>query len=811
MKGSMVELYRLFASIDREIVIPVYQRNYDWKHKHCERLLEDLMAVIKEDRPKHFFGAVVVHPETTFKLVLIDGQQRLTTVSLLILALIRLIESGQLESTSSRLSSSLRKYLVKEDAASTATVRLKPVKSDAEAYERLFNPEQGFIASSNLTSNYEYFVERLPQLSLTAEQIWEAIARLEVMHLDLERHDAPQRIFESLNSTGLALSEADKVRNLVLMDLPTAEQNRVYDAYWNRIEINVDYDTDEFLRWYLVTKTSTTPNISAVYESFNKFATKQGTKGANLLADVRDYSEHYRAIRHSSVGTKSIDRRLRRLNILKSDVVLPFLMPLIGELRAGTASADDVAETIAILESYLFRRIVCDVPTNTLNKLFAGMYREIRGLRGDEDSFSEVFAYALLRRDGNARFPSDDEFRSSFEHRNMYRINRDRRLYLFECLENGNSRDALDIANRLDEGEISVEHVMPQTLTTAWQASLGENADEVHSEWLHRIGNLTVTGYNSTYSNLSFVDKRDHPEGFAASPYRLNHLIRQADTWTINELKLRSRTLSGWALDYWRFPTTQFQPPKKLLSEMPLGEDTDFTRARVVAFNFNGIDRPVSSWRDLTAQVIRMLDDINHEAVFEAAQHSIWFTAASELPDHQLEIVPGLSMDMNNNTWTKTQQLRLMFGAVGISPDDLILYFPVDEAPGQTTASHSDAEDGDEALLPYSELTAFIELFEERSAQRLEASDNAELVDQFLSAMGPHQDADFSTTLGVAPLEFSTTPSLLDEATASQLLALMSAKVVEQQSFNPIAIHAAIMDGQLRKWLVLLKSAGSSL
>lgn len=795
----MVALYTLFASVDREIVIPVYQRNYDWQHKNCERLLADLTAVIKEDRPKHFFGSVVVNPETTWSLVVIDGQQRLTTISVLILALIRLVEDGSLMTADDGLATKLRKFLIKQDQPYDTTVRLKPVKDDATAYARLFGVEKHFIESSNITSNHRYFLKNLPLQGLDADELWKAVSRLEIMHLDLEKHDAPQQIFESLNSTGLALSEADKVRNLVLMDLPTTDQNHVYEHYWNRIEKNVDHATDEFLRWYLVTKSSTTPKLDDVYEAFKEFAAKQGTKGTELLVDVRDHSEHYRDIRDSTVGMTVIDRRLRRLNILRADVVLPFLMPVIAELRAGSLTPEDVAGVLGILESYLFRRVVCDVPTNTLNKLFAGMYREVSNLRGPEDSFADVFAYSLLRRDGTARFPGDEEFRSEFEHRNMYRINRERRLYLFECLENGRSKDALDVATRLADGEISIEHVMPQSLNAAWRDALGKSAEEIHGEWLHRIANLTVTGYNSTYSNLPFPEKRDHPEGFAASPYRLNHAIRSKSTWGLAELQARSTQIATWALDYWALPATNFEPPKKQLPEMPLGEDTDFTNTRAVAFNFNGVERAVSSWRDLTSQVIRLLDEIDHQALFDAAEKSTWFAVGQELPDSQIEIMPGLSMDMNNNTWTKTQQLRAMFNAVGVSPDELTLCFPADEIPEAHVPSLAAADD--EASHPFAELTAFIDIFEERSGQHLTPADNAQLIEQFLTALAPHHCPDFMTLLDMNALQFSANEERLDAATTVQLLALISAKAVEQESFNPHALHSAIMDGTLLDWL----------
>ncbi|MCQ9388537.1 DUF262 domain-containing protein [Brevibacterium sp. 50QC2O2] len=587
MRGQVTEVYKIYDSRDKELVIPVYQRNYDWKIDNCRQLLDDLAELIATGRRKHFFGAVVGKPDSSWEWVVIDGQQRLTTVSLLMLALSRLVDDGAIEAPDPGLGERLRRnYLLKDQATGDTRFKLKPVKNDARAYRRLFGPESEFIERSNVTANYRYFLTELPKLGLDADQIWDAICRLEVMHLDLEPEDDPQRIFESLNSTGLALSEADKIRNLVLMGLSAKDQEVVYEDFWNRIEVNVGYETDDFLRWYLTAKTSKTPRFDRVYESFKKFAADTGLRGAALLAEVRDYSDCYRRVRAADTGSKAADAKLRKLNILRQDVALPFFMPVIADFRAGALSEGEFVRVIDIIESYMFRRFACDIPTNGLNKVFATLYAELRRIQTPDSRFSDVLAYSLRRREGSGIFPDDQWFAEDFATHNLYKIRSERRQYMFECLENGDSNDVRDIAGRLAEGTLSVEHIMPQTLTEAWRAELGQDATEIHETWLHRIGNLTVTGYNSSYSNSPYEQKRTTENGFAHSPYRLNQEMKESPVWTVEQLRARSERLVREALAYWDYPQTSFVPPKPQLPVEPLGTDTEFTNRIAIRFEY---------------------------------------------------------------------------------------------------------------------------------------------------------------------------------------------------------------------------------
>lgn len=799
MRGNVSEIYKVYDSPNRELVIPVYQRNYDWGKPQCAQLVEDLVELVKSDREKHFFGSIVGDQEDAWKWVVIDGQQRLTTVSILILALSHLSDAGAIPTHDPDLGPRLRQsYLLKDENSKDPKFRLKPVKDDNVAYQRLFGEEEHFIESSNITANYRYFMQQLPKTELSADEIWQAVRGLEVMWLDLERDDDPQRIFESLNSTGLELTEADKVRNLVLMGLPTHEQEAVYEEYWNRIEKNVNYATDGFLRWYLVTKTTRTPRRSQVYDAFKTYAKKTGLKGAALLADVRDYSVHYREILHAKTGVPDADRRLARLNIVQQEVILPLLMPLLAEYRAGTVSSEDFSRSVTVIDTYIFRRFVCGYATNALNKIFATAYREITRMRRNGDQFSDVLIYSLSKRTGSGYFPDDDRFFDDFATRDFYNISKNRRTYLFECLENGMSQDNRDIAGALTDGNISIEHIMPQTLTPDWRRMLGEEAEEVHREWLHRIGNLTVTGYNSSYSNQSFNVKKTTENGFDDTPYRINRYIIESDQWTKTEIQHRSEKLAALAMKYWPYPETAFEPPQVELPSEPLGETGSFTGQAIAAYEFLQGQRTVASWKELVVRVLQELESVDRNGLIDAAgEFPYWFRIDGQFSGqttHFEKISPGLEVTLESSTRSRVNMLRRLFEAMRLDPEELVLKFraPAHEEP----ITHTEAAESE-----FAALTKFIPVLEPLVGLKLEESDVDDLIEELNSAISDVSVEGALEILGEAPALFAESPEKIAHASSEQIRALLTVKQQENQLINPHALHSALADGSILAWL----------
>ncbi|EKT76864.1 hypothetical protein WSS_A40635 [Rhodococcus opacus M213] len=799
MKGSIRRITELFDGNSKHLLIPVYQRNYDWKIKHCARLFDDLVDITRQDRETHFFGAIVGHPEDSFTYVVIDGQQRLTTSSLLMLALVHSLEDGSVSSKDANLATKIRdSYLVLKDKYEAVKFKLKPVKNDNDAYSRLLRGDTP-IESSTITANYRYFRERIAGGELDGDDIWEAIFRLQVMALDLEKQDDPQRIFESINSTGLELSEADKIRNVVLMHQPSHEQEDLYENYWNRIEKAVEYRTDWFIRFYLVSKTGKTPRQDGVYEAFRDYQQNARASTRDILSEMRDYAEYSHELNSASTGIGSADKRLRRFNMVKHDVTLPLTMPLLGEVKAGTVSPEDFTEVVTILDSYLFRRFICGVPTQSLNRIFATLYPEIHRVRGEGDRFSDALTYSLRRRTTSGRFPTDDEFKESFATRNLYTIKGENRSYLFECLENNWSNDTHDIARALEGQSISIEHIMPQTLTSAWRQDLGADAEEIHATWCNRIGNLTVTGYNSSYSNSPFADKKKRDNGFDASPYRLNALLKSSDVWTVTQLEERTHALTAVALKYWPLPATDFEPYVPPLPSVPMGDDESFTNRTVVSFEYGDTRKTVASWKDAFVEVIRTLVDERRDEVFAYAGDPNELTVVEdsrEISSRESLVVPGLSVLSATSTSAKLAVLRKLFDHLDIDTDDLVFTLRNNDS--------AQPEDTVDEPGPFAELTKFLPRMEELSSSAATEEDTRDLRYEFT-----HEFAGFTVANPQAALPGKNLPDLeteafIEKATADDILAALS-MMFQVEGMMP-QFHRLIASGAVVRWLTVLTS-----
>jgi len=801
VQGSISRITELFDGNSKHLWIPVYQRNYDWKVKHCARLFDDLIDIIREDRKTHFFGAIVGNPETSFKYVVIDGQQRLTTTSLLMLALVHSLDDGTTSSQDPNLASDIRdSYLVLKARNDAVKFKLKPVKNDNDAYSRLLRGD-ALIETSAITANYRYFRQRIAEGELDGDQIWTAIFRLQVMALDLEQQDDPQRIFESINSTGLELSESDKIRNVVLMHQPSHEQEDLYENYWNRIEKSVEYRTDWFIRFYLVSKTGKIPRQDAVYEAFRDYQLHAKTSTRELLSDMRDYAEYSRELNTATTGVGTADKRLRRFNMVKHDVTLPLTMPLLAELKAGSVSAEDFTRVIVILDSYLFRRFVSGVPTQSLNRIFTTLYSEVHRLRGEKDLFADVLTYSLRRRTTSSRFPTDDEFTESFTTRNLYNIKGENRSYLFECLENNWSNDTHDIAGALESQSISIEHIMPQTLTSAWRKDLGEDADAIHATWCNRIGNLTVTGYNSSYSNSTFLEKKKRDNGFDDSPYRLNLLLKNSDVWTQEQLEARTHALTEVALAYWPLPSTVFEPFVPPLPSVPMGDDESFTNRTIVSFEFGDANKTVTSWKDAFVEVIRTLVDLRREEVFAYADESSDFAIAED-PDkispRESLIVPGLTVVTATSTRAKLAVLRKLFDHLDVDTDDLIFTLRNTEL--------AEVEDETTASSPYSELIKFLPKMEELASTAVTEEDTRHLRDEFTQAFAAFAVGNPQAALPGKNLTHLESADFIAAASTDDILAAVS-MMLQIETMMP-QFHRLIAAGTTLQWLTTLTSNG---
>ncbi|MEL6493279.1 MAG: DUF262 and DUF1524 domain-containing protein [Cyanobacteria bacterium J06621_3] len=369
--------------------------------------------------------------------------------------------------------------------------------------------------------------------------------------LDRDR-DNPQLIFESLNSTGLDLSQADLVRNYVLMGLPTKEQEHIYKNYWYPMEESFEGrgqsdQFDRFMRDYLTlqSKSGSIPKLSDVYNSFKAYLDRQvGIPVADIMADVYRYSKYYTRLALGQEPDTDIKRALTDISTLRVDVAYPFLLEIYEDYEQGRLPKAEFIEILRLIESYVFRRAICGIPPNSLNKTFATLGREI-----DRDRYLESLKLAFVRKDGYKRFPSNQEFRKELIVKDIYNF-RNRR-YLLDKLENYQRPKEM-----VDPDNYTIEHILPQNpkLSEAWQQSLGENWKDIQSTYLHTLGNLTLTGYNPEYSDRTFPEKRDIEHGFKVSPLFLNQGLGQLEDWGEAEIQLRAEKLADWALQLWRYP-----------------------------------------------------------------------------------------------------------------------------------------------------------------------------------------------------------------------------------------------------------------
>lgn len=471
---------KLMDGSENRFIIPVYQRNYDWGASQCRQLFSDLIDIVKYDRPSHFFGCIVRSRSKggrADEFLVIDGQQRMTTVCLIFLAIYWNLKRGNIEADDSKLAEKIfKKFLVDEYETTEKKVRLKLNKEDRAAFDYLVDEgEGGAFAESNAVSNFNYFYNSVKNLNVKIDDFFEAIKRLIVIDIFLGNDDDPQLIFESLNSTGLDLTEADKIRNFVLMGLSEDKQEEYYTKYWRFIEKDCSGkdELDNFIRDYLTIKSPTgdIPKFQDVYPAFKSFA--DGKEIEPIMAEMKRYASLYNRIKSARIGDASANEIMARLNYLELTITYAYLLGLLTYAEEHNMTQSEITEILSCIEIFVFRRLICGYPTNALLKMFATLHQQVLKNKKEEDSYYDVMVYLLENRKRTVVFPKDDEFRQSFIEKPVYLMRPKRRTYILDRLENGNSKEKIDVINNVQKGELSVEHIMPQTLTQHWKEQLG--------------------------------------------------------------------------------------------------------------------------------------------------------------------------------------------------------------------------------------------------------------------------------------------------------------------------------------------------
>ncbi|WQY88791.1 DUF262 and DUF1524 domain-containing protein [Helicobacter pylori] len=560
MKADATTLLEFFEQNQtNQFVIPIYQRLYSWKKEQCEQLWDDIIKIGGNDKMNgHFIGSILyarVDDTHSSPLLIIDGQQRLTTITLLFIAL-------RDRSSDEAKRKKMESYLINSNKDGNKKFKLILSKSDKDTLLSLIdeNKRKPSEPSVKIVENFELFEKWISENTDKLETIFKGLKKLMIVWIALEKgKDDPQLIFESMNSKGIELTQTDLIRNYIVMETEVEKQEDFYNGYWRAME--EDFKQNEtlfnrFVRHYLTIKTGKIPKEKRVYEAFKHYQQKEGVKIEDLLKDLQKYCGYFCQIAFKKEADKDLNKALSFLVDLEMDVIYPLLLELYSDYSDGVLSKQDFIPIIALTESYICRRAVCGLGTNSLNKVFPSFTKHIQK---DEyfKSLKAHFGYLTEKQ----RFPNNDEFKKLFITIDFY--NFQKKKYFFERLENkDNTKEPVNTK------ECTIEHIMPQTLTEEWKRDLGGNFQAIHDKYLHTIGNLTLTGYNQEYSNNSFQEKRDMEKGFKQSPLRLNQSLRDLKVFGEEQIKKRANDLADWALKIWTYPkldaeTLEKYKPKK--------------------------------------------------------------------------------------------------------------------------------------------------------------------------------------------------------------------------------------------------------
>jgi len=584
VKARSVQL--LAGPLDGKVqyVVPVFQREYNWKLTQVGRLWKDVVAAgTTETSASHFFGSVVyIQSSATvsqgMQVVLIDGQQRLTTVTLMIAALKVYMKTVPDDGLSQDY---VDDYLFFRDADGQMQRKVILGQADDESLSWILKGDvDHHPIQPHLMENYASILKNMTHSRLEPKVIWKGLQKLTVVDVTLEKGtDNAQAIFESLNATGLGLSQSDLVRNYVLMNLAEREQQELFSEYWHPMTQLLYNDQDKtdsfdgFLRDYLTVQSSSgdIPRLDEIYEGFKSHREHLSSVSTrDLLAAMKTEARRYVRISRPMFvlahrGEAAYDapgddadvlKRLSGLNGLDATVAYPFLLDAYGLYERAGLSKGDMLEVLDMVESYIVRRLVYGLATNSLAKTFARLAREV-----DENDYVESLRGAFLGMKGSRRFPLDHEFREELKTRDVYHI-QSRTGYLLERLENWGKKEHISSA------DYTVEHIMPQKkgLTSEWRNALGADWATVQERYLHVLGNLTLTGYNSEYSDRPFIQKRDLAKndiliGFSGSPVGLNGRLAHLDHWDASTIEERTNELSELACRVWPVPVASVELP----------------------------------------------------------------------------------------------------------------------------------------------------------------------------------------------------------------------------------------------------------
>ena len=690
MQAHELQINNFLQTPNVQFVIPVYQRNYDWTNAECRELLNDIISVESEKRGTHFIGSIVFIHEGTYstsevkELVIIDGQQRLTTINILYVALYRFAsENGNTQQAERLYNMFLTNQYVTNESSK---LKLKQTDANSMAFKAiLMGTAIGELTYSNVTENYNYFQSVLNESNF--QTILNGLNRLIFVEISLERDkDDPQRIFESLNSTGLDLSQSDLIRNYILMDLPPKDQNRIFETIWNPIEENAhDYTkrtslVSDFVRDYLTFRNKKIPNKNKVYIEFKAIhANKKDEAYHQELEKIKSLSIHYKKlVNPATVSDQPIRKELEYINRLEINVAYPFLLQVFEDAENGLLSKEDLVKILKLIQSFAWRRFIVGLPTNALNRIFMTLYSEV-----DTEDYFESIAKALIKKKGSGKFPSDEDLLTALRDKDLYNTQPKNRNYMFELLENFNNREYVNTANE----DITIEHIFPRNPSEEWTNELSlEDYSAFKEKYLNTIANLTLSGNNGALSNKSFIAKKEmnidgKEQGYNYSRLWLNSYLKGIHRWSTEEYEERLMLIYNRFIKIWEKPeieiteTEEFDEQNIFDAEIPVYKKLEY-------FIFENTKIEEDTIAQLYFYVLRKLYERNSQLLL-SSQSIIRIEKTPSVFRASQELINGWYIETNIDSNAKFSILKKLLVVFELEEELIIKYAANGDSPAE--------------------------------------------------------------------------------------------------------------------------------
>jgi uncharacterized protein with ParB-like and HNH nuclease domain len=684
MKANEINLNRFLSQTDTQFIIPVYQRNYDWTQTQCKQLYLDILEAGNNDKlSAHFIGSIVyVHDDVYSasgirELTVIDGQQRLTTMTLIYLALYRLSIEIKNKPLENRINET---YLINKFASDEEKLKLRPTDNNDVALKFLLRSdiEEEFNDYSRLIENFNFYKTRITTENY--EVVLKGINKLMFVEISLDREkDDPQKIFESLNSTGLELSQADLIRNYILMGLNRKSQNKIYDNYWEIIEKSAKDNAanssrvSDFIRDYLTLKNNKIPNKNKVYREFkDKYPTTTIEDLENHLKPIKKLVKHYNKILNPNIEKDAeIRQQLTNINNLEINVAYPFIMQVYDDYSSEIITKQIFIEVLDLIQSFTWRRFIIGLPTNALNKIFMRLYEDV-----EIDNYLTSIQKSLLKKKGTQRFPRDIEVINSLKEKDVYGIKSKNRVYFLEKLENYQNKEFVSI---IGNDDITIEHIFPQNPAPKWKIDLGEEQYKFIKEtYLNTISNLTLSGNNGKLGNKSFIEKKEmnidgKEQGYEFSRLWLNRFLKEQSKWDKTTIEKRFVIIKERFLNIWKLPdieidTQDFDEVSIFDAENPTGKKLEYAIFFDQKLNISKIS-------DLYIEVIKSLFDLSPKTFFTSELEEKLNVTKNPKNCHSASAINDTYyVETNRSSYEKFERLKKVLKVFGYEDELIIKY-----------------------------------------------------------------------------------------------------------------------------------------